>query len=147
MWHHSRKPLNYQPPGPEACDPRYLHDYRANMFARNFILSTKSTLVGGRFFLCSESPAFRTEGQLRSSYGLTGFCLQPGIIRQHLLRSHASCKATSQRGQLSRRPSVLLDGCIDRNVRVCSKHWSSPGLPRREGEALHDGAIAKRIGL
>ena len=39
---------NHRPPGPETCDPRYHLDYRANIFARNFILSTKSTLVGGQ---------------------------------------------------------------------------------------------------
>ncbi len=36
-------------PGPEPDSLRHLHDYRANIFARNFILSTKSTFVGWLF--------------------------------------------------------------------------------------------------
>ena len=39
---------NHRPPGPEAGDPRYLYDYRVNIFARNLILGTKSTFVGGQ---------------------------------------------------------------------------------------------------
>jgi hypothetical protein len=37
-----------RPPAPETGGHRYLLEYRANIFARNFILSTKSTLVGGQ---------------------------------------------------------------------------------------------------
>jgi len=39
---------NHRPPGPETEGPRHLLDYRANILAKNFILSTKSTLVGGQ---------------------------------------------------------------------------------------------------
>jgi signal transduction histidine kinase len=37
-----------RPPGPETDSPCHLLDYRANIFARNFILSTKSTFVAGQ---------------------------------------------------------------------------------------------------
>jgi hypothetical protein len=43
-----RQDLNLQLPSPEACRLRYLLEYRANIFVRNFVLSTKSTLVGGQ---------------------------------------------------------------------------------------------------
>ena len=39
---------NHRPPGPEACGLPYLLEYKANIFVKNFILSTKSTLVGGQ---------------------------------------------------------------------------------------------------
>ena len=38
----------FRPPGPEAGGHCHLLDYRVNIFAMNFILSTKSTLVGGQ---------------------------------------------------------------------------------------------------
>lgn len=37
-----------RPPGPERGDPRYLPDYAATIFARNFIIGTKSPFVGGQ---------------------------------------------------------------------------------------------------
>jgi len=39
---------NHRPPGPESGAPRYLLEYKANISVRNFILSTKSSLVGGQ---------------------------------------------------------------------------------------------------
>src|SRR5580700_6225221 len=46
--HRSPRSVSHRPPGPEACDLCYLHEYKANILVKNFILSTKSTLVGGR---------------------------------------------------------------------------------------------------
>ena len=37
-----------RPPDPETGDTLYLLEYKPNIFARNIILSTKSTLVGGQ---------------------------------------------------------------------------------------------------
>src|SRR5580698_6861903 len=33
--------VRHRPPGPEACGLRYLHEYKANIFVKYFILSTK----------------------------------------------------------------------------------------------------------
>src|SRR5580692_5031037 len=46
--HRSPRPVSHRPPGPEACGLPYLLEYKENIFAKYFILSTKSTLVGGQ---------------------------------------------------------------------------------------------------
>ena len=56
---------NHRPPGPEPDDARYPLDYTANIVTKNFILSTKSTLVGGQLgghFSCAPAwlSRFRT---------------------------------------------------------------------------------------
>jgi len=51
---------NHRPPGPEPDSPRPLLDYRATIFARNFILST--TFVGGQLggqFSTFQCPSLR----------------------------------------------------------------------------------------
>ena len=54
-----------RPPGPEPDDASYLLDYTVHIVTKNFILSTKSTLVGGQLgghFSCAPAwlSRFRT---------------------------------------------------------------------------------------
>ena len=65
---HLHEPLlkaHLRPPGPEPDGPRHLLDYRANILARNFILSPKSTSesgqLGGQFSPASDTPDAGTD--------------------------------------------------------------------------------------